>query len=305
MSTKNLAKTVIEGGRYAGNKWDRRHSSAEERVHARAYCKRVAHDPELADEEEIEPRQPVYKGFTDKLAPMYRWLDAQVGRPWSEVRSEVFQKFDTRTTAGRHITFDHLLREVVDTESGFNHWGHIVDPDIPKEDISGKPSYFYRYNDYYVDQGGFLRKTYEHGRRRRRISWAPIAKEEEYVMASKWLAGRMIKADQGKFHWITANEGIWLASWIDPNGFFQTYPTPQLTYYLLDNGHHEERHTSPLIGTNSFYTFTTQVHSDFWNKVEHPFSFRERGELTQEERSIFKELPRRIRDDILSFTKGR
>lgn len=305
MSTKNLARTVIEGGRYNGNKWDRRYSSAEERIRANAYCKRVAHDPELADEEDIDDRQPIGKGFTDKLAPMYRWLDAQVGRLWGDVRSEVFEKFDTRTTAGRHITFDHLLREVVDTESGFNEYGHIVDPNIPKEDGQGRPSYFYRYNDYYVDQGGFLRKTYKHSRRHRYINYAPIATEQEYALASKWLAGRMIKADQGKLHWITANEGIWMASWTDPNVPFQTYPVPELTYYLLDNGHHEEKRSVPLFGNNGFYNITTQVHSDFWNKVEQPFSFRQRGELTQEERSIFKELPRRIRDEILSFTKGR
>jgi hypothetical protein len=149
MSTKNLAKTVIEGGRYGGNKYDRRKSSQEERVRAKEFCKKAKLDPEVAEEEVMEERQPVYKGFTDKLAPMYRWLDSQAGRPWSDVRSEVFQNFDTRTTAGRHITFDHLLRSVVETESGFDDRGYIADPNIPKESSNNR--IWWAYSDYYVD----------------------------------------------------------------------------------------------------------------------------------------------------------
>jgi hypothetical protein len=57
-------------------------------------------------------RTKVYQGFDDKLGPAYRWLEAQSGRPWNKVRSELFARFDTRTTAGRHIVFDHLLRSV-------------------------------------------------------------------------------------------------------------------------------------------------------------------------------------------------
>ena len=34
MSTKNLARTVIEGGRARYNKFERRHSTAVERSHA-------------------------------------------------------------------------------------------------------------------------------------------------------------------------------------------------------------------------------------------------------------------------------
>jgi hypothetical protein len=195
MSTKNLAKTVIEGGRYHGNKYDRRISSAEERVRARDFCKRAAVDPEFAEEADIEGRQPVYKGFTDKLAPMYRWLDAQVGRPWSEVRSEVFQNFDTRTTAGRHITFDHLLRSVVETQSGFDDRGYIADPNIPKE--GGEDRRWWAYSDYYIDQQGIFQKA---GNRRRRNRGPRACTEEEYIAAGKWLDGRMIMQVAGKLH---------------------------------------------------------------------------------------------------------
>src|SRR5580692_493657 len=123
MSSKRLSKTVIEGGRHGYNKWERRHSHAEVRAGERDYLKQVITDPELADDIDIEAVRPVMKEFTDKLAPMYRWLDTQIGRPWSEVRSEIFTTFDTRTTAGRHITFDHLLSSVVETNSGFDKFG--------------------------------------------------------------------------------------------------------------------------------------------------------------------------------------
>jgi hypothetical protein len=36
-------------------------------------------------------------------------MHAQVGRPWDRVRSDLFATFDTRTLAGRHIVFDHML----------------------------------------------------------------------------------------------------------------------------------------------------------------------------------------------------
>jgi hypothetical protein len=111
MSTKNLARTVIEGGRARYNRFERRHSNAVERTHVhemeRALCR--ATEPECAV---FEPRKVVYRGFDDKLGPAMRWLRSQVGRPWDKVRGELFARFDTRTTAGRHILFDHLLAEV-------------------------------------------------------------------------------------------------------------------------------------------------------------------------------------------------
>lgn len=299
MSTKNLARTVIEGGRYGHNKWERRNSSAEERVRARDFCKRAAVDPEFAEEADIEERQPVYKGFTDKLAPMYRWLDAQVDRPWSEVRSEVFQNFDTRTTAGRHITFDHLLREVVDTESGFDEHGRIVDPNIPKEE--GERRGYWSVASYYVDQGGIFRKASD---RRRRYKYPRLVTEAEYVVAGNWLNGRMVMEDVGRLYWVTPNDGIWMASWIEPGLSLQSYPPAKLAYYLWDNGDHEVKSFSKVPGYTE-YVITHKAHGNFWNKVENPFSFRQRGELNEEESQFFKDMPFRIREDILSFTKNR
>ena len=111
MSTKNLSRTVIEGGRSRYNRFERRHSNALERTWERQLSARLlaGADPEEA----LYRRRPtVYAGFSDKLAPARRWLLRQVGRPWSKVRSELFARFDSRTTAGRHVLHDHLLRAV-------------------------------------------------------------------------------------------------------------------------------------------------------------------------------------------------
>lgn len=108
MSTKNLARTVIEGGRRYYNCWERRHSHAEARAAERAVAATVrTHD---ADDLVWPEPKHVGRSFHDKLSPAERWLRSNVGRPWDLVRSEIFARFDTRTLAGQHIVFDHLLR---------------------------------------------------------------------------------------------------------------------------------------------------------------------------------------------------
>src|SRR5208283_712740 len=106
MSTKNLARTVIEGGRTGHNKWKRRNSHAENRAAEHNYLQDITLDPDSYDEFDVAPLKHVRKDFDDKLGPIYRWLSQQVGRPWDEVRADVTKEFDTRTTAGRHIVYD-------------------------------------------------------------------------------------------------------------------------------------------------------------------------------------------------------
>jgi hypothetical protein len=64
------------------------------------------------DDVVYRPRKKVWRDFSDKLGPAGRFLSSQVGRPWSKVHSELFARFDTRTTAGRHILFDHVLKTI-------------------------------------------------------------------------------------------------------------------------------------------------------------------------------------------------
>jgi hypothetical protein len=108
MSTKNLARTVIEGGRNRANKWFRHYSNHQDRAQAHEALARLRQDPD-AEELALPRRKPVSPWFRDKLGPPERWLERNVGRPWSKVRAELFARFDTRTTAGRHIVFCHVL----------------------------------------------------------------------------------------------------------------------------------------------------------------------------------------------------
>lgn len=306
MATKRLARTVIEGGRHGYNKYERRYSSKVQRAQTREYISNIMKDPDFC-EFDVEPdRDPVYKEFSDKLSPMYRWLDAQIGRPWSEVRSEVFQNFDTRTTAGRHITFDHLLREVVDSDSGFDEYGNIVDPEIPKIIPKGRRYYRGPYADYYVDRAGILRAIEDRHKRVYR-RWEPIS-EADAKEAEDFLRGRMILEKGGKLHWLAPSEDIWRATWTDlenkhSNYSYSAFYPNKLRYYILENGEHEIVHNWTVSG----YTYSTKIktHGNFWKEVEHPFSFRLRGELTQEEAKKFKSLRFKLRQDILKYSEGR
>jgi len=111
MATKNLARTVIEGGRYAGNTVARRASNGVQRTRVRGVSGALVRGAD-ADSAVYPRREVVYRSFADKLGPAKRWLASQVGRPWNKARSELFARFDIRTTPGRHIVFDHLLPEV-------------------------------------------------------------------------------------------------------------------------------------------------------------------------------------------------
>lgn len=185
MATKNLARTVIEGGRNGRNKWERRHSHDTERASERDYLNKVEVDPEGYDEYDIVEKVRVYKEFSDKLSPVYRWLSAQVGRPWNDVRSEVATTFDTRTTAGRHIVYDHLLNQV---STGPDYkYGRRYDPD--------ETTSYYRH-DFYVNAGGVLcEKT--------QISRDNKTEKFDTIKIANWLSGRIVGQVGNKFYWFT------------------------------------------------------------------------------------------------------
>jgi hypothetical protein len=167
LATKNLARTAIEGGRQNSSKNERRFSHRTDRMRERAFLSVVRRDHEQAADLLVEESGGVYKEFADKLAPVRRWLDSRVGRPWSEIRSEIARKFDLRTTPGRHIVLDHIFSDV-------NHLGEEERP-------------FSRYR-YKVNAEGILEK----GPRRKR--YLPSSLEMKYAenkkKAESWLAER-------------------------------------------------------------------------------------------------------------------
>jgi hypothetical protein len=176
MSTKDLSRTVIEGGRKYYNCWERRHSNRAVRARER---EALATGDDW-DQVVITRRTPVRRNFHDKLAPAERYLAAQVGRPWAKVRSELFSRFDTRTTAGRHILFDHLLGDV---NTGQQH----------------RHSWF----TFAVDRHGILRRVVR-PQRQRRVPRIPPNDLPE------WLVGRWIGRRGDILFWFepTAHERL-------------------------------------------------------------------------------------------------
>lgn len=294
MSKKNLARTAIEGGRHSSNKYERRKSHKYNRIEMKQYLNAVKLDPEHFDEE-VEPETVhVYKEFTDKLNPMYRWLDAQVGRPWDEVRSEVFQKFDTRTTAGRHITFDHLLRSIVETNTGWNKYGYnLWDPD------SRERTSFWRRPDYYVDENGILCRT----KKEKSYFKYYYPNEEEQKIIAEWLAGRMIGEIDGKLYWFAPQEGAWNTLFMDSknNSKYSYERFKVLKYCLWDFGEVKLHYWSETLK----WWVEDKKMAWSWIPIENPFSFRQRAQLNEEELKFYNSIPYRIKLQILSYTKGR
>jgi len=119
--------------------------------------------------------------FDDKLGPPRRWLGRQVGRPWNIVRSELLQRFDTRTTAGRHIVFCHMLRWV--EHDGVARWRPFL-----------------------VDRHGLLRAAPPRARDVP-YGWRPPLPRGERELEA-WLDGRRVGSRGPALFWLipTAND---------------------------------------------------------------------------------------------------
>ena len=288
MSTKKLQRSVIEGGRTNSNKWERRQSHKDFRTRDRDFIKSVEHDTENWYDNDTEPTEKVYKNFDDKLGPMYRWLHAQVGKVWNAVRSEIAEKFDTRTTAGRHIVEDHLLRNVQETDDIWRYSYRFSTPPAPNTS--------YYKNDFYVDDDGYLRAKNYLGRRNRREKAPPF----DLNRLSNWLEGRIVGKIGDKLFWfIPTNAGPWLMKWqgVRYNSWYGE-PENALAYYYLRN--------KPVYKTNSvgqaYQDENGQAIIDYyqpqWEKTNYT-AFRQYRKLNQKELEFWNELPEYYQKGIL------
>lgn len=297
MSTKDLSHTVIEGGRTGSNKWERRYSHAETRAHEKLYLKEVMADPENWYDYDIEPIGHVYKEFDDKLGPVYRWLHAQVGRPWNDVRSEVSQKFDTRTTAGRHIVHDHLLSSVE------------VTPDVARRrfySIPDDPTASHYKNDFYVDDNGLLqRKRYIP----RGYKSAPAYDTNQIA---NWLSGRIVGKVGTKLFWfIPADKNkkrggvsrtwrtVW--SWPETNYGGYTYIKRELTFIVLSEKpiYRLDEFGRKILGENGKYEISE--YKTEWIR-SYPGAFRQGNKLSNKEIEYFNNLPQYYQDRVLELS---
>jgi hypothetical protein len=130
MSTKNLARTVIEGGRDGSSKWDRRFGLQMLRARNHTFCRRAIRDTDFADDNVYPVRHITWGGVShkDKTNPCDRFLISRAGRPWNKVHSEICKKFDRRKLAGRHVTEDHLIARVRLPDSSYWFWTYTFAP---------------------------------------------------------------------------------------------------------------------------------------------------------------------------------
>jgi hypothetical protein len=172
MATKNLARTAIEGGRYFGMTFISRYENRVVRAMTRTALARVTAAD--ADDWVAPSARKIGRHFHDKLSAPERWLDAQVGRPWHLVRGELLRRFDTRTTAGRHIVFDHMLPWVKGEDGCWG--GELFD----------------------VDRHGLLRRLPPRRYWRADVP-APLPRPERELAA--WLSGRLVGARGDVLFW--------------------------------------------------------------------------------------------------------
>lgn len=179
MSKKNLARTAIEGGRATYNKWDRHQSNREVRSDTRVFMAHINNDIEAADDDVIERRRPVYREFRDRLHPVRRWMDKQVGKNWDAVHSELRTRFDSRNISGQHILFDHMLSDV-DPHPYVVSYG------------------FFGSGRYFVDDNGILRERESRRYRKYHVDKSTVSHDK--LMA--WCGDRFVSEVGNECFWL-------------------------------------------------------------------------------------------------------
>lgn len=114
MSTKNLARTVLERGRPGFTKFNRRYRHSQTRKKIKQYLKECKKDPEYyLNHKEVDIVRDIWGvELSDNLMPIYRFLDSRVGKSWSETNKLIKERFDTRNLAGYHLVVTHILGEI-------------------------------------------------------------------------------------------------------------------------------------------------------------------------------------------------
>jgi hypothetical protein len=113
-----MAKLIVERPRIGGG--------------GRSFPLRVRPDCHRLDMEEWRSRESIRrpwlhgrKSLNENLAPLHRYLRAQVGRPWNKVYSEICQHINRNSAVQLHI-WQHLMRDVRTDIQLMNSPGGIV-----------------------------------------------------------------------------------------------------------------------------------------------------------------------------------
>ncbi len=117
MATKNIARTILEGGRSDSSKSQRRWSNRADRHRAQ----RVLRDALVAGEDDpvFTAREAPFYEHADKVRPTKAWLlHHALGKTHAEAIGLFCARFDRRNLAQRHLLCDHLVPQVQSLYNG-------------------------------------------------------------------------------------------------------------------------------------------------------------------------------------------
>lgn len=282
MAKKNIARTAIEGGRTSSNTWRRRESNRDERAKARCIIASAQNDVEELADAVMTPREHVSKEFDDKLGPVYRWLDSHVGELWNDVRSKITAKFDGRTTAGRHILHDHILREV-------RLLGDLKD-----------------YYWYHVDENGLLQKSRKRGK-----YWlvGAVAEPREPISNRKktlilrWLGQRRIGVRGDKVYWFepTFSRSNIVVTWGEERN--QWYRS-QAYWIDKDNLYFWTKEKRPLyeVTSDPMVPMKAKGYEEYLSRYWGYSGYRQGKELSKKDMKFWLSIPAWLRTNILKHS---
>lgn len=290
MSVKKLDKSIIEGGQHRGSKEERKQRHHMERQAARAYISDVLKNMDTADEEVIEQPSKSHGWFYASTKVVYRWLNKQIGRPWSEVHSELITRIDSDSV--RDQIDRYVIQEIESPQERYWKWSN------PPED----PGTSYHRNDFYVDEAGLLQKKKYLGRRHFHGESMSFADTKKFA---DWLNGRIVGQVGNQLFWfVPADKNkkrggysrIWRISWGHPPeysfyygrygyyGFYFQYLDYEVTYkrdamgnFVVEDGKRVEIDRQPKWRVSSVPAFRqdqrlTDKEVEYWNSI--PESYR-------------------------------
>lgn len=129
------------------------------------------------------------KELGDRLAPLKRFLEANCGRPWADVYSEICKVADHRSIRGYHLR-QHVWQYVVPS----NHGG-----------------YRRHYGPFFVDIDGTLQKEKQYTAEERHERWlAEAKKHKDWPREKRKVVNpRVVCQKEPKDHYWEKIEGFW------------------------------------------------------------------------------------------------
>jgi hypothetical protein len=141
------------------------------------------------------------KDLSDRLEPLYRFLQKNAGRPWNDVYSEICQQLDPRSLRGWHAR-DHVLQyvETYGDVSGRSNW-------ISQENRWG----------FWVDEYGILNYR----------SYAAVKKARNKKTSTE----KLVKVDN-KYYWFDRNTYVWYEVQMQ-TADWSSYPIKDATGWIV------------------------------------------------------------------------